>query len=129
MPEPTSATIAATLAGLSAITLALFGVDYYSLLYALIGAMFALFKSEQMSWGRAVVYVLLATLAGAVLGNLAAGYVAVNPPRLVLIGFCGAGGLLAQAIASALLQAAPGFADIVVKGLERLLKRVVGHKP
>lgn len=128
MPEPTSAVLAA-IAGLSAITLALFGVDYHSLVYALCGAMFSLFLSGQMTWGRAVVYVLLSTIVGAVLGNLAAAYITGKPPKIVLIALCLLCGFMAQAIAQAMQRTAPVLADILVKWLERLLRRLTGDKP
>jgi crotonobetainyl-CoA:carnitine CoA-transferase CaiB-like acyl-CoA transferase len=128
MPEPTSASLAAFAAGLSAVTLALFGVDYYSLLYALIGALLALARSEQMGRGRAVVYVLLATFAGAVLGNLAAAQLA-SPSRFVAIGACLVGGIVAQAFATVIFNTAPGLSDLAAKGIENILRRLFGAKP
>ena len=127
-PEPTSASLAGAAALMSAFTMALFGVDYYSLLYALIGALCALSRSEQMGRGRAVLYVMLSTLIGAVIGNLAAGYL-VQQPKWVLFGLCLVGGLTAQAVASAIFRAAPGMTDLVVKAIEAAVKRYTGEKP
>lgn len=128
MMEPTTTGLIAWVAGISALALAVFGFDYYSLLYALAGAMFALLQSEQMTWGRAIVYTLLATLAGAALGNIVAAYVTDKPTRATVIGFCFLGGLIASALASALLKAAPRFADIAVVWLEKMVGRVFGNQ-
>jgi crotonobetainyl-CoA:carnitine CoA-transferase CaiB-like acyl-CoA transferase len=128
MPDPTSASLAALAAGLSTVTLALFGVDYYSLLYALIGALLALARSEQMGRGRAVAYVLLATLTGAVLGNLVAAQL-LNPPRILAISACLVGGIVAQAFATVIFNTAPGLSDLAVKGFVATLRRLFGAKP
>lgn len=117
MPEPTSTTAAAIAATASAVTLALFGVDYYSLLYALVGAFLALGHAEQMGRLRAVVYVCLATLVGAVLGNAVNEYLGLKS-RILLIGLCLIGGIMAQALAGAVVRAAPRLANKAVKAAE-----------
>lgn len=121
IPE-TSAAVAAVAAAFSAIVLALFGVDYHSLLYALIGAMAAVSLSERMTRGRAVLYTLLSTLIGAVLGNVVASHLA-RTNRFELFLLCIAGGLLAQAVAAGVLKAAPRVTDAIAKLIERLIGR------
>ncbi|HSW19541.1 MAG TPA: hypothetical protein VLJ86_20140 [Ramlibacter sp.] len=122
MAEPASATMAAGAAALSAVTLALFGVDYYSLLYALVGALMALGRAEQMGRARAIVYVLLSTLSGAVIGNVVTDYFQLRS-RIVLIALCLVGGLVAQAVASVIFRAAPGLTNTAVRALEAFLSR------
>lgn len=128
MIEPTTTGVIAWITGLSAITLALFGVDYHALLFALAGAMFALLQSEQMTWGRAVVYTLLSTLTGALLGSLAAVYVTEKPPKLMVMALCLFGGLMAQALAAAILKAGPKLTAIPIKWAEKQLTRIFGEK-
>lgn len=123
MAEPTSVTAGALAAALSTATLALLGVDYYSLLWALIGALMALSRSEQMGRGKAILFVLLATLAGAVLGTFAVTQFELRA-RIALIGLSWVGGLVAQAFASAIFRAAPGLTGVVVTGIESAIKRV-----
>lgn len=113
-----SAALAAMAAAASAVSLALFGVDYYSLLYALIGALMALARSDQMSRGRAVLYVLLSTFAGAVIGNVVASYWE-HPTRIALIALCLVGGLIAQVVATVILRVAPGLTEKAVRRIER----------
>lgn len=125
MVEPTSASLAALTAALSAVTMAMFGVDYYSLLWGLVGAMFAASFAGSMGSGRAILYVLLSTLTGAVLGNLVTAYFQLQN-RIVLIGLCLVGGLIAQAVATAIFKAAPGLTAIAVRGIESMLKRMFG---
>lgn len=119
IPE-TSAATAALMAAVSAATMAVFGVDYYSLLWALVGAMLAVTLSEKMSRGRAIVYVLLSMLVGAVLGNVV-GLRFEHAPKVLLNALCALGGITAQGIASALLAAAPRVTDAIVRKIEARL--------
>jgi len=122
MAEPTSATVAAWAATASAVTLAVIGVDYYSLLFGLVGAMFSLAHAEQMGRLRAVVYVALSALGGAVIGNLANEWMG-GKSRILLIGLCLAGGIIAQAIAAAIVHTAPRIADKAGKVAEGIAER------
>jgi hypothetical protein len=114
----TSAGLAAIVATVSATLLAVFGVDYYSLLGGLVGAMLALGASQSMSRGGAVLFVMLSMFAGAVIGSVAATYFA-HPPRALVIGLCIVGGVVAQAIASALLAAAPRLTKAAADAVEK----------
>jgi hypothetical protein len=71
MAEPTTTTAAGLAAALSATTLALLGVDYYSLLYGMVGAMSAAMAAQALPWVRMLILVALSTLVGAILGNAA----------------------------------------------------------
>lgn len=108
MADPATATTAASLAAaVSGVTLAMLGVDYYSLLYGMVGAFLALGSTETMGRGKAVVYVVLSTIVGAALGNLAVLVLApATQARAPLIVGCMLGGYGAQALASTLLKAA-----------------------
>lgn len=110
MPEPTSSTATAIAAAASGVTLALFGVDYFSLLYGLVGAMVAVVNTAQMPWVKAVVFVVLSTLIGAVLGN-AAVVVLGTTNRIMLILGCLIGGAGAFGLVAALIKIATGRLD------------------
>ncbi len=105
MIEPTSSTVATWAATLSGITLALFGVDYYSLLYGLVGAMMAMHLAQAMGRARAVVYVVLSTLAGAALGHGALALFDSTSKPLLIVG-CIVGGAGAHLIVLGLLKVA-----------------------
>ena len=105
MPEPASTTAAAIAAAASGITLALLGVDYYSLLYGLIGALWAMSQAGAMTKVRAVVYVLMSTVVGAAIGS---GGVALigSSSRAVLILACLVAGAGAHLLVTAAVKAA-----------------------
>jgi hypothetical protein len=105
IPE-TSVGVAAAVGAFSAALFALFGVDYYSLLGGLVGAMLALGGAARMSRAASIAFVLLSMFVGAVLGNVVATYIG-HPPRAVLILLCIVGGIVAQAFSAAVLTAAP----------------------
>lgn len=119
IPE-TSLGVAAAIAAFSAALFAIFGVDYYSLLGGLVGAMLALGGSARMSRWASISFVLLAMFVGAVIGNVIATRLA-QPPRVVLIALCMFGGIVAQALASAIVAAAPAAADAIVKRWAKLV--------
>jgi hypothetical protein len=119
IPE-TSAATGALVAALSSMLLAIFGVDYYSMLWALIGAMIAVTLVEKMSRGRAIIYVLLSMMAGAILGNVV-GLQFAHAPKMLLNGLCLVGGLASQAVAAGLLAAAPRLTDAIAREIERRL--------
>lgn len=103
MAEPM--TPAAFAAAASGITLAVFGVDYYSLLYGMVGAFIALGQAGQMGRSRAVVYVVLATLVGSAIGNAAVAFFGVSNRAFLILG-CVVGGAGSQLLLSALVRAA-----------------------
>ncbi|MDB5966698.1 MAG: hypothetical protein JWQ72_3198 [Polaromonas sp.] len=123
LPEPTTTTIAALAAAASAISLALFGVDYYSLLYAFVGAMLAMANADSMGRVRAVIYVITSMMVGAVIGNAALAWFDSHS-RALLFGGCLGGGLVAQVAAAAIVRAAPALAEA---SLTRLRSLIVGR--
>lgn len=115
MLDPTTSTITAWAAAFSGITLALFGVDYYSLLYGLVGAMLAMHQAEAMTRLRAVVYVVLSTLVGAALGSGALALFGVSSKPLLIV--CSiVGGAGAHVIVSRLLKVALTRIDSMGEG-------------
>lgn len=104
MTEPTIPT-AVLAAGISTTTLALFGVEYFALLWAFIGALFALMQSQAMGRWKAVFFVAISTLIGAALGS---GFVdlvqTTSRPILILSVLIGGAG--AQVLIGALIKAA-----------------------
>lgn len=114
MAEPlaTGAAVAVVTA-VSAVTLALFGVDYYSMLYSFVGALLGLLSiRETISRGRAVLYVALNTVLGAALGN-ALVEVAGSSSRAALIGACIVCGAGAQMLVTRLLTALGARIDTI----------------
>jgi hypothetical protein len=106
MTEPTTATaagVAAWATSASAITLAVFGVDYYALLWGFVGALFARGHAESMTKIRAALYIALST--------------AVHTSRPILIVLCVACGAGAQRLL-----------DAVVAALESKIKSVGGSE-
>lgn len=104
MIEPTTVTAAGVAAALSAITLALLGVDYYALLWGLVGAMLAMGQAAPMTRGRAIVYVVLSALAGAALGHALANFIGSVSRSVLIVGSL-VGGAGAQIIIAALIRA------------------------
>lgn len=105
MIEPTSITAASIAAALSGITLAMLGVDYYALLGGLVGAMLAMGQAAPMTRCRAVMYVVLSAVAGAIIGQ-GLTTLANSPARTVLVLCSLVAGAGAQALISALISAA-----------------------
>lgn len=80
MTEPTlAATIAAAF---STTTLALFGVDYYALLWGFIGALIALSQADAMPRNKAATFVTLSTFAGAAIGGVMVWLLPASPPSV-----------------------------------------------
>lgn len=105
MIEPTTSITAGSIAAaLSGITLALLGVDYYALLWGLVGAVLALGQAAPMTRGRAVAYVVLSALVGAALGHALISFTgSISRPMLILGSLVGGAG--AQIIIAALIKA------------------------
>lgn len=84
MTEPTTAaTLAAAASG---ITLALLGVDYYSLLGGLLGAMLAMSQTDaSVSRWKSIGSVVLTCLVGAILGSAAIALLGGHASRAVLV--------------------------------------------
>jgi hypothetical protein len=108
--EPTSQA-AAFAASASAITLALLGVDHLSIIWGLVGALFALYEADRMPRSRALLFVVLSTLAGAALGNGALALAGTTSKGLLLVAciVCGYGtqALLARLLRRGLHQIDP----------------------
>ena len=105
MPEPTTTAAASVAAAASGITMALLGVDYYSLLYGLIGALIAVGQSGHTSRWKAVASVILSTITGSVLGTVAVEALGLTGKPSLLLG-CIVGGAGAQALVLGLVSAA-----------------------
>lgn len=110
MAEPTSTTAAGYAAVASGVTLALLGVDYHSMLYGFVGALLAISNSERMPKARAVVYAILSTLTGAVIGNAAVAFFDTTN-RSMLIFCCLIGGAGAQGFVYRFIKRANTFID------------------
>lgn len=87
MAEPTSGA-AAFAATASAITSAIFGVDYFAIVWGFIGSMFALINNEPTNKLWAIAYVSLSSLIGAAIGSALHEYLAPNQPKIILIALC-----------------------------------------
>jgi hypothetical protein len=104
MPAPTITTADAIAAGASTITLALLGVDYYSLIWGMVGALLALYQAEKMGRVRSVIFISLSTLVGAACGTGAL-HTLESTSRPLLIVLSMVAGFGAQVIVTALLRA------------------------
>lgn len=121
MTDPMTATAASLAATMSGVALALLGVDHYSLLYGMVGALLALASPQSMGRVRAIVHVVLATFVGAALGNAAMVLLPDSVQgRPILILGCLLGGYGAHVIAASLLR-------MVVSRLDRM--NVSSKKP
>ena len=104
MTDPVT-TAAGTLASAaSTVTLALLGVDYYSLIWGMVGALWALYQAEKMGRVRSVTFITLSTLVGAAIGNVAL-WAMASTSRPLLIVCSLVAGFGAQVIVQALLRA------------------------
>lgn len=101
-PEPT--TTKAIVTGLSGVAMSLLGVDYYSLIWGMVGALWALFlTTERMGRIRSVIYIALSTLIGAAVGTGVVSFMS-SDSRALLIVFSLVVGFGAQRIVTALLK-------------------------
>lgn len=103
MPEPTTSIVSAVVSAASAVTLALLGVDYYSLFWGMVGALLALYQAKRIGRFRALIGVVLSTLLGAALGTGAVDFWG-STSRPILIVISAVSGFGAQLIMSALLR-------------------------
>jgi len=118
MAEPMTTTttgLVAWFSSLSAVTLALVGVDYYALVWGLVGAMFARGHADEMkSRWRAVFYIVLSTCVGAAIGTgMQALLAEASRPVLIVFSLAGAAG-------------AQRLLDALVSMLERRIEAVAG---
>jgi len=104
LPEPTTTIAGAIAAGASTITMALLGVDYYSLIWGMVGALLALYQAEKMGRIRSVIFISLSTLVGAACGTGALSTLQ-SESRPLLIVFSLVAGFGAQVVVTALLRA------------------------
>lgn len=103
-PEPTTTlTAAAVAAAISGFTSALLGVDYYSLAWGMIGALWALYQTPPAGRVRSVIFVSLSTLAGAACGTAALEAIGSESKPLLILASLVAG-FGAQSLLSALLR-------------------------
>lgn len=104
MAEPITTTAGSVTAAISVVTLALFGVDYYSLLYGLVGALVGLSQAAAMARLAAVVHIAMSTILGAAFGNAALALFGTTSRPLLIMG-CLIGGAGAQLIVAAAIKA------------------------
>lgn len=97
--------VAVFVAAASQVLLALFGVDYYAMLWAFVGSLLALSQVKKMTRSRAIVYVLLSTLVGAALGTGCVVFFEVKARAALLVTSL-VGGAGSQLFVTALIQGA-----------------------
>ncbi len=103
MTEPTTVA-AGAIATASTVTLAILGVDYYSLIWAMVGTLLALYQAERMGRVRSVIYVTLSTLVGAAVGTGTMSFFTSESRGMLIVVSC-VSGFGAQVIVTALLKA------------------------
>ena len=102
-PEPATSGVKAIVIGLSGVAMSLLGVDYYSLIWAMVGALWALFlNTERMGRVRSVIYVSLSTCIGAAVGTAGVSLL-TSESRALLIVLSMVVGFGAHRVMSALL--------------------------
>lgn len=70
----------------SASLIALFGFNYYAMVWAFVGALVALTKSDKVPhWGRAVFFVLLSTFIGALISTAFAEFMKITTRSVIAI--------------------------------------------
>lgn len=106
MPEPTTTlSAAAVAAAISGVTSALLGVEYYSLIWGMVGALLALYQAAPMGRLRSVIFVSISTLVGAACGTGAVDSIGSDSRPLLIVASLVAG-FGAQLIVTALLRSA-----------------------
>ena len=103
MAEPTGSTVAVVAIWLSSAVMALLGVEYYALVWGIVGAIFTMTMSRSESRKSAVISVICSALAGAALAGFMAGTVGGGRPALIACAFLAAAG--AKVIVSAAIRA------------------------
>lgn len=104
MADPITTADNLVVATVSTATMALMGVSYYALIWAMVGAFLALYQAKGLSRWSAIAFMVLSTLVGAACGTFFADWVNKDSrPLLILASLvCGSG---AHVLITALLQA------------------------
>lgn len=92
---------------ISAALVALFGLNYYAMVWAFVGALVALTKSEKMTRLFAVIHVLLSTFIGALLGTAGGEYLGITQRSAIAV-MSLLGGVGWQGIIALFLKVAEG---------------------
>lgn len=91
MTEPTTTTaLSMFMAGVSGATMAVLGVNHFSLLWAAVGALTVLMYSEPVNKGKAALATLLSTLLGAAIGTALADHLGGSTSVLIVSSIVGA---------------------------------------
>lgn len=85
----------------------LFGLNYYAVVWAFVGALVALTRSEKMTRWRAIFYVMFSTFIGALLGTAGAEFMKITT-RSVIAVMSLLGGVGWQGMIAILLKVAEG---------------------
>lgn len=86
-----TSSLAVAVASISAAVLALLGVDYYALLWGVIGAVFSLLYSDPIGRRRAIITVLVSSFVGAAVGSAIAEQSGARSLLIVAALICAAG--------------------------------------
>ena len=113
MTEPTT-TIASSVAAVSMMTTALFGFDYHSMVWGLLGALIAARQGPSSEWLRAMAAALLSMLVGAAFGEAAIAGLALIFP----------GGNVKPILFFACIIGGYGGATLVIRCLDAVFARV-----
>ena len=110
MNEPTNF-VAVAVTAVSAVTMSLLGIDYYGIVWALLGALYNVYNRQNAdSKIRTTAFVLLSTIVGAGLGLAAASLMHVTVQIVVSV-CCAVGGYATQAILDALKKSTASRID------------------
>lgn len=105
MTEPTTFA-AVVVTAISAVTMSMLGIDYYGLVWALLGALYNVYNRQSAdSKTRTTAFVVLSTIIGAGLGMAAASVLAITV-KIVASVCCLIGGYAIQQILDSLKKAA-----------------------
>jgi hypothetical protein len=85
MTNATTAAIDGFVGVVSAALVALFGLNYYAMVWAFVGALVALTRSDKTTRTRAIFYVLFSTFIGALLGTAAAEFFGISMRSVIAI--------------------------------------------
>lgn len=92
---------------ISAGLVSLFGLNYYAVVWAFVGALVALTRSDKMTRWRAIFYVMFSTFIGALLGTAGAEFMKITTRSIIAV-MALLGGVGWQGMIAILLKVAEG---------------------